>query len=514
MGVGSASGQKTLIMTDDLAQEPGQDSGQEPRQDSRQDSGQEPGADLIDKPAKPAAGAAEKPRRVPKTLLFNVPTAEAIETYAAAAAAAAANKAVIASGSSSISSSSSSSSASSDAVNTAALEQQAEQEKKQQTAQKQSARRVAKTLLFSEINLDSVKAAAQAASAEPAAVVEAKPASRPSVTGEKKLRKIAKTLQETALGSFGQDSLHAPDRDPAQAISQPQSVADVSNESQGAALEPLPKPVVKPKRQQFVAKTMLDHSILWDTVSKFEAKMELKVAEQLLERANEPIKPFIDIVCKKQATPCSFVWDATDTRERFRYCDLCKTPVYNFTGLEQPEADELIFQRENRRNATLYKRADGKYMTVNCPVEVKRKRDMISMSFAGVLLFIAAIAFMILMPRAPKPEPAQVPTVQPGVTTTAPTTTTISTPATPAASTGAGTGPATGSDDGSFHMVNGQRVYPNNSGAGMAPVNFPAPVQGPAATTDADESGQFWQYDGQPPGTAPTSAPAPQSGQR
>jgi hypothetical protein len=59
---------------------------------------------------------------------------------------------------------------------------------------------------------------------------------------------------------------------------------------------------------------MLDHSILWDTVSKFEAKMEERVAEQLLERANEPVKPFIAIVCKKQATPCAFVWDATESK--------------------------------------------------------------------------------------------------------------------------------------------------------------------------------------------------------
>jgi hypothetical protein len=58
-------------------------------------------------------------------------------------------------------------------------------------------------------------------------------------------------------------------------------------------------------------------------------------------------------------------------------------------------------------------------------------------------------------------------------------------------------------------MVNGQRVYPNatGTGAGAAPVNFPPPVQAPAATTDADESGQFWQYDGPQPGTS--DAPAP-----
>jgi hypothetical protein len=77
-----------------------------------------------------------------------------------------------------------------------------------------------------------------------------------------------------------------------------------------------------------------------------------------------------------------------EQKNDFAIAIFVETPVYNFAGLEQPEADELIFQRENRRNATLYKRADGNYMTVNCPVEVKRKRDMVYMSVIGGVLAI------------------------------------------------------------------------------------------------------------------------------
>lgn len=456
-------------MTEDSAHEPAQDSGPEPH-----------------------SSAGEKPRRVPKTMLFNVPTPEAIEAYAASH-----HRDVQVS-------------TSEEAINTEkvlpVVEQAAsaeELEKKRQTAQKQSARRVAKTLLFNEINLDAVKQAAQAASAAAELEsAEAKPADSLAVpevvSREKRVRKIAKTLQESALGSFGQEQLHVATESSELAA---QALPAGSETAPEASLELAPKP----KRQHFVAKTMLDHSILWDTVSKFEAKMEERVAEQLLERAHEPVKPFIAIECKKKATPCAFVWDATDSKERFRYCDLCRTPVYNFAGLEQPEADELIFQRENRRNATLYKRADGNYMTVNCPVEVKRKRDMVYMSIGGVLLFVASIAFMILMPRPPKPEPKAVVedsrTV--GVNTSAPSTRAPN-PNQAGQPSQAGQTPPAGSDDGSFHMVNGQRVYPTGTstgpGAGSAPVNFPPPVQTPAATTDADESGQFWQYDGPPPG--------------
>ncbi|GEM_PF-589801 len=443
-----------------------------------------------------AAGApGEKPRKVAKTLLFNTPTGEKTSDQIKLE----------------------------EAVKQAA-EQDLDEKELTAHAQKRAARRVAKTLLFSSTNIDDLQAkaaahvaaqeAAQAAAeaaaqvSEATAPVEVSPVVNvetvaAAVRPIKKTRKIAKTLMESDLDNFAEENLSQPVEPQIDfSISAPAteaSVAETAQVAEAAPVDVLNGKVVKRERQQFVAKTMLDHSILWDTVSKFEAKMEVKVAEQIAERASEPVKMLVPIECKKQAMACGFKWDDSDTKERFRYCTLCKTPVYNFAGLEMPEAEELIFQRENKKQFTLFKRPDGKFMTANCPVEVKRQRDTIFLAVGAVLLVLCALAFMILMPKPPKPDP-QVQAVE--------------TPAQPGVMTGPGenrgtnssskhaTMPAT-ADDGSFHMVNGQRVLPPT---GSAPVNFPPPQQ-PAVTSDADESGDFWQYDGPPSGRS--DAPPP-----
>ncbi len=470
-------------------------------------------------PAGQAGGAEEsrgkKPRKVAKTLLFNTP--EGGEKSAAQVKLEEAVKQAADQESNKESGQA--------AVQQVAPETRAEaepavpaidEEQLAAQAQKRAARRVAKTLLFSSTNLDDLQAKAAAAANEKAAPaipsVSALPAS-PEVSApdlaiqaqaaraRKRTRKIAKTLMESDLDNFPEENLSQP-KEPPQidfSISAPAAEAPADDV---VKLVPSAKPI-KRERQQFVAKTMLDHSILWDTVSKFEAKMEVKIAEQIAERAAEPVKMLVPIECKKQAMACGFKWDDTETKERFRYCALCKTPVYNFAGLEMPEAEEIVFQRENKKKFTLFKRPDGKFMTVDCPVEVKRKRDTILLSVGGVMLVLCALAFMILMPKPPKPEPqtqaVQAP-VQPGLATG------------PGENRGTNSSskhptiPATGAtvNDGSFHMVNGQRVYPT---AGTAPVTFPAPQQ-PAVTSDADESGDFWQYDG-PPNAAPPVQPQP-----
>ncbi len=61
--------------------------------------------------------------------------------------------------------------------------------------------------------------------------------------------------------------------------------------------------------------------------------------------------------------------------------------------MDLPEAEELIFKREERRNAALFKRADGKFMTKDCPVAVKKKYGMIMM-IAGGILVLAILARM------------------------------------------------------------------------------------------------------------------------
>lgn len=382
-------------------------------------------------------------------------------------------------------------------------------------AKQRSQRRVAKTLLFNKADLAGAvqNAAAAAAAAQPVAETSAVPAQTetasaatpaPTPVKRKKTRRIAKTLQE------GKEEPLAPQA-PRHGITDELADAVVAASNPGAN-STKSKTQYPRVRQQYIARTMLDHSVLWQTVSKFEAKMEEKVAEQILSRAHEPVKPFVAIECKKTALPCGWRWDDPETKQRFRYCELCKTPVYNFNGLELPEAEEIIYQRENKRNATLYKRADGKFMTVNCPVQVKRKRDMALLIVAAVLLAAGSIAFMVLMPRPPKPaQQAEAPGATtgptitdlrksgPGVNRGTNTSGSITVPA-----TGSTPGGAAASGDGSFRMINGQRVdTPPQPGA---TATFPAPAQ-PVGTTDSDESGEFWQYSGDQAGKS--DAPAP-----
>src|SRR5262249_26791650 len=102
-------------------------------------------------------------------------------------------------------------------------------------------------------------------------------------------------------------------------------------------------------------------------------------------------------------------WNDTKGQERFRSCAKCQMCVYNFEGLELPEAQALIYKRENRRKFTLYKRTDGKFMTCDCPVALKNRRDMILISVGGIALLIAAIVITIMMPPPPKPAVVEQP---------------------------------------------------------------------------------------------------------
>jgi hypothetical protein len=152
------------------------------------------------------------------------------------------------------------------------------------------------------------------------------------------------------------------------------------------------------RRQNFVAKTMLDHNVLADTLSKFEVRKGERAAEEARERASQPVIEIHPVDSKKLAQTCLWRWDDETSTDRFRYCPKCQTQAYNFDGLELSEAEALIFTRENKRNPTLYKRADGKFMTQDCPVQVKRKKRVVLFSIVGATLFFVFLTMVILMP--------------------------------------------------------------------------------------------------------------------
>jgi hypothetical protein len=163
--------------------------------------------------------------------------------------------------------------------------------------------------------------------------------------------------------------------------------------------ESAPASIEPSKKAPRVMKTMLDHAVLRDTVAKVASELEVKVAEQLKERANEPVKPFVAIEKFKPATPCSAVWDKSSEQDRFQYCAQCQLHVYDFSGIELPEAEELILKRENRKNVQLFKRVDGKFLTSDCPVAVKRKQTLLFAKIGGVLLVLCVLALLLMLPK-------------------------------------------------------------------------------------------------------------------
>lgn len=152
------------------------------------------------------------------------------------------------------------------------------------------------------------------------------------------------------------------------------------------------------KRQHFVAKTRLDQSVLAETVLKFEVRKKARAEEEAKERANQPAVEFHPVDSKKLARKCAWVWDDDDSKDKFRYCPKCKLQAYNFEGMELPAAEALIFKRENLKSPILFKRADGKFMTQDCPVEIKRRRRIIVTSIVAGFFVSALLVALILMP--------------------------------------------------------------------------------------------------------------------
>lgn len=259
------------------------------------------------------------------------------------------------------------------------------------------------------------------------------------------------------------------------------------------------------RTQHFVAKTMLDHSVLFETVAKSKAKMEAKVVEKIHQRLLEPVKPCQPIECNRKATKCAFKWDDPEATEKFRICTLCQTPVYNFNNVEMPEAEAIIFKRENIKHPTLYKREDGKYMTRDCPREAMRRQQQQMMILVAATVVVAVIALMIMFPPPP-PKPAEKPPEEPKIAKPKHRPSSVT------------------NRNGTFHYEAGkpaQEIPATGSNAGGqagsqaagqptggAFATFPEPSKTPAGSnvSPGEESGQFWQYaDGQNGGNNPPS---------
>lgn len=151
------------------------------------------------------------------------------------------------------------------------------------------------------------------------------------------------------------------------------------------------------------AKTILDHTPFKGLVSRNLSAKEQKLAEELASRPEEPVRPFQWIENYRKASPCGEVWSGYDELDRVKICEKCSLHAYDFTKLERPEAEALIFKTESRKDYVLYKRQDGKFLTNDCPVGRMRKKTI--MVLFGIP-FAAAFLFFILTPGAKEKDTA------------------------------------------------------------------------------------------------------------
>jgi len=259
-------------------------------------------------------------------------------------------------------------------------------------------------------------------------------------------------------------------------------------------------------QQRYVARTMLDTDLIREQLTESIQRMEALAEEEAKRKALEPQPEFIPIDKFEIATPCKWKWNDEEITGHVAYCELCGIQVYNFEGLQLPEAQKIIFQREGKNNPTLYKRKDGKFMTQDCPIETRKQKNIRTIVVAIIAFFLFFVILIpLLSPKTPiggtpvEPTPSQPPPVQHQTHSTPEDSSGTSGPQ----STGTQNAPQTGTQTGTAPSSStAPQTAPSSSHHWEAGDPPPAPVVStppqPVAPPDnspyADESGQFWEY--------------------
>ncbi len=119
-------------------------------------------------------------------------------------------------------------------------------------------------------------------------------------------------------------------------------------------------------------------------VRELEETRRLRVAS---ERRTLPVLEQLRV-----ASPCPSKWEDMIGDERVRFCGSCAKNVYDLSAMSRAEAEDFVARHSPSERAgkegvcvTFRRRADGKVLTADCPVGVRRRRFGI-----GVIAFAAA----------------------------------------------------------------------------------------------------------------------------
>ena len=76
------------------------------------------------------------------------------------------------------------------------------------------------------------------------------------------------------------------------------------------------------------------------------------------------------------AKPCGEAWSGMAGDDRVRHCGVCRKNVYNVARMTETEIAAMITETEGRFCARVYRRADGRILTADCPQGVRRRRTL------------------------------------------------------------------------------------------------------------------------------------------
>jgi hypothetical protein len=103
----------------------------------------------------------------------------------------------------------------------------------------------------------------------------------------------------------------------------------------------------------------------------------------------------------RTASPCEAAWSAmqpvgdgvTPGHERSRRCGDCNRCVHDLSGMTAPRAAALLESAEGKPCTELYRRADGRMLTSDCPVgrSVSLRRSVVTAAIVACAMLAAGL---------------------------------------------------------------------------------------------------------------------------
>jgi len=82
--------------------------------------------------------------------------------------------------------------------------------------------------------------------------------------------------------------------------------------------------------------------------------------------------------------------------DRTRFCKLCQKNVYNLSGMNRDEAEQLIEENNGELCVRFFRRRDGTLLTVDCPVGLREVRARMVRGALGIAATILALVGSLL----------------------------------------------------------------------------------------------------------------------